>query len=413
MIKGALTLDPKIIRKDFPFFQHPRAKSIVYLDSAATSQRPSKVIDAEMDYYQRYNSNVHRGVYQISVEATDVYERAREKIARFINARSPKEIIFVRSTTEAINLIAQTWGRANIQDGDNVLLTEMEHHSNIVPWMMLCKEKGASLRYLEVDDEGFLNLDQLDSFLDGRSKLLAFTHASNVLGTINPAREMIRRAHDKGALVVLDSAQTTPHMATDVRDLDCDFMAFSGHKMLGPTGIGILYAREDILDHMEPFLYGGDMIKEVHKDTARWNDLPWKFEAGTPNIAGAIGLGAAVDYINGLGIDQIRAHEMTITSRALDLLQSISQVTVYGPKDPEKRAGLISFNIEGVHAHDVASILDTHGVCIRAGHHCAQPLMERLGVAATTRASFHIYNSNEDIDMLIHSIEAVKGVFKI
>lgn len=413
MIKGALTLDPKIIRKDFPFFQHPTAKPIIYLDSAATSQRPSKVIDAEMDYYQRYNSNVHRGVYQISVEATDVYERAREKIARFINARSPKEIIFVRSTTEAINLIAQTWGRANIQDGDNVLLTEMEHHSNIVPWMMLCKEKGASLRYLGVDDEGFLNLDQLDSSLDGRSKLLAFTHASNVLGTINPAREMIRRAHDKGALVVLDSAQTTPHMATDVRDLDCDFMAFSGHKMLGPTGIGILYAREDILDHMEPFLYGGDMIKEVHKYTARWNDLPWKFEAGTPNIAGAIGLGAAVDYINGLGIDQIRAHEMAITSRALDLLQSISQVTVYGPKDPEKRAGLISFNIEGVHAHDVASILDTHGVCIRAGHHCAQPLMERLGVAATTRASFHIYNSNEDIDMLIHSIEAVKGVFKI
>ncbi|MCH8022626.1 MAG: cysteine desulfurase [Thaumarchaeota archaeon] len=365
------------------------------------------------DFYENLNANVHRGVYQISVEATDVYERAREKIARFINARSPKEIIFVRSTTEAINLIAQTWGRANIQDGDNVLLTEMEHHSNIVPWMMLCKEKGASLRYLEVDDEGFLNLDQLDSFLDGRSKLLAFTHASNVLGTINPAREMISRAHDKGALVVLDSAQTTPHMATDVRDLDCDFMAFSGHKMLGPTGIGILYAREDILDHMAPFLYGGDMIKEVHKYTARWNDLPWKFEAGTPNIAGAIGLGAAVDYINGLGIDQIRAHEMTITSRALDLLQSISQVTVYGPKDPEKRAGLISFNIEGVHAHDVASILDTHGVCIRAGHHCAQPLMERLGVAATTRASFHIYNSNEDIDMLIHSIEAVKGVFKI
>ncbi len=413
MIKGSLTLDPKIIRKDFPIFQQPVSKPIVYLDSAATSQRPSKVINAEMEYYQRYNSNVHRGVYQISVEATEVYERAREKVARFINARSPKEIIFVRSTTEAINLISQTWGRANIQAGDNVLLTEMEHHSNIVPWMMLCKEKGANLRYLEVDDEGFLNLDQLDSSLDNHSKLLAFTHASNVLGTINPAKEMIRRAHDKGALVVLDSAQTTPHMATDVRDLDCDFMAFSGHKMLGPTGIGILYAREEILDRMEPFLYGGDMIKEVHKESARWNDLPWKFEAGTPNIAGAIGLGAAIDYINHLGIDQIREHERAITSRALDLVQSISQVTVYGPKDPDKRAGLISFNINGIHAHDVASILDTRGICIRAGHHCAQPLMERLGVAATTRASFYVYNNNEDIDTLIHGIEAVKGVFKI
>ena len=413
MIKGSLSLDPEIIRKDFPIFQQTVSKPIVYLDSAATSQRPSRVIDAEMEYYQRYNSNVHRGVYQISVEATEAYEGAREKVARFINAGNPKEIIFVRSTTEAINLISQTWGRANIQTGDNVLLTEMEHHSNIVPWMMLCKEKGASLRYLEVDDDGFLNLDQLDSSLDHHSKLLAFTHASNVLGTINPAKEMIRRAHDMGALVALDSAQTTPHMATDVRDLDCDFMAFSGHKMLGPTGIGILYAREEILDRMEPFLYGGDMIKEVHKDSARWNDLPWKFEAGTPNIAGAIGLGAAIDYINGLGIDQIREHERAITSRALDLVQSISQVTVYGPKDPDKRAGLISFNINGVHAHDAASILDTRGVCIRAGHHCAQPLMERLGVAATTRASFYVYNNNEDIDTLIQGIEAVKGVFKI
>ena len=413
MIKGSLILDPKIIRKDFPIFQQDATKQIVYLDSAATSQRPSKVIEAEMEYYQKYNSNVHRGVYKISIEATEAYERAREKVARFINARSPKEIIFVRSTTEAINLISQTWGRTNIQNGDNVILTEMEHHSNIVPWMMLCKEKGASLRYLEVDDEGFLNLDQLDSFLDNRSKLLTFTHASNVLGTINPAKEMIRRAHDKGALVVLDSAQTTPHMATDVRELDCDFMAFSGHKMLGPTGIGILYAREEILDRMEPFLYGGDMIKEVHKDTAKWNDLPWKFEAGTPNIAGAIGLGAAIDYINGLGIDQIRAHERAITSRALDLVQSIPEITVYGPKDPDKRAGLISFNINGVHAHDAASILDTHRVCIRAGHHCAQPLMEKLGVAATSRASFYVYNTNEDIDMLIHGIEAVKGVFKL
>ncbi|MCZ6613807.1 MAG: cysteine desulfurase [Thaumarchaeota archaeon] len=413
MIKGSLTLDPKIIRQDFPIFQQAVAKPLVYLDSAATSQRPSKVIDAEMEYYQKYNSNVHRGVYRISVEATEAYERAREKVARFINARSPKEIIFVRSTTEAINLISQTWGRTNIQTGDNVLLTEMEHHSNIVPWMMLCKEKGASLRYLEVDDDGFLSLDQLDSSLDNRSKLLAFTHASNVLGTINPAKEMIRRAHDKGALVVLDSAQTTPHMTTDVRDLDCDFMAFSGHKMLGPTGIGILYAREEILDRMEPFLYGGDMIKEVHKDSARWNDLPWKFEAGTPNIAGAIGLGAAIDYINGLGIDQIRAHERAITSRALDMVQSIPGITVYGPKDPDKRAGLISFNIKGVHAHDTASILDTHNVCIRAGHHCAQPLMEKLGVPATTRASFYVYNNNEDIDMLIHGIEAVKGVFKL
>ncbi|MFQ6011380.1 MAG: cysteine desulfurase, partial [Nitrososphaerales archaeon] len=274
-------------------------------------------------------------------------------------------------------------------------------------------ERGASLRYLEVNDDGFLNLDQLDRSLDSRTKLLAFTHASNVLGTINPAREMTRSAHEKGSLVVLDSAQTTPHMSTDVRELDCDFMAFSGHKMLGPTGIGILYAKQEILEKMEPFLYGGDMIKEVHKNDVRWNDLPWKFEAGTPNIAGAIGLGAAIDYIDGLGIDRIRAHELALTSEALDAICSIPHVKVYGPKEAQERAGLISFNIDDVHAHDVASILDTHGICIRAGHHCAQPLMEKLGVAATTRASFYVYNGKEDIDRLIHGIEAVKGVFKI
>jgi cysteine desulfurase/selenocysteine lyase len=407
------TLDVWAVRRDFPVLdQQVNGHPLVYLDNAATSQKPLCVIEALDEYYRRYNANVHRGIHKLSEEATAAYEDARQKVARFLNARSPKEIIFTRNTTEAINLVAYSWGRANIREGDEIVLTEMEHHSNLVPWQLLAQEKGARLRFIPVTDEGLLDLDALDELLTERTKLVAVVHMSNVLGTINPVTEIIRRAHEVGALVLLDGAQSVPHLQVDVQKLDCDFLACSGHKMCGPTGIGVLYGKRELLEAMPPFLGGGDMIKEVHLEWSTWNSLPWKFEAGTPSIAQGIGLGYAVDYLSGIGMEVIHAHEREIVAYALGRLSEIEGVTIYGPP-AEQRGGVVAFNLKGVHPHDVAAILDSHGVAIRAGHHCAQPLMRRLGVVATARASFYLYNTCEEVDVLVHAIEKVKEVFGV
>ncbi len=407
------TLDVWAVRRDFPVLdQQVNGHPLVYLDNAATSQKPLCVIEALDEYYRRYNANVHRGIHKLSEEATAAYEEARQKVARFLNAHSPKEIIFTRNTTEAINLVAYSWGRANIREGDEIVLTEMEHHSNLVPWQLLAQEKGARLRFIPVTDEGLLDLDALDELLTERTKLVSVVHMSNVLGTINPVTEITRRAHEIGALVLLDGAQSVPHLQVDVQKLDCDFLAFSGHKMCGPTGIGVLYGKRELLEAMPPFLGGGDMIKEVHLEWSTWNSLPWKFEAGTPSIAQGIGLGHAVDYLSNIGMEAIHAHEREIVAYALGRLSEIDGLTIYGPP-AEQRGGVVAFNLQGVHPHDVAAILDSHGVAIRAGHHCAQPLMRRLGVVATARASFYLYNTCEEVDVLLHAIEKVKEVFGV
>ncbi|MFQ6058151.1 MAG: cysteine desulfurase [Anaerolineae bacterium] len=405
-------LDVDRIREDFPILERQvHGKPLVYLDSAATSQKPQAVIAAITEYYRTYNANVHRGVYELSEEATARYEEARRKVAAFINARSFREVIFTRSTTEAINLVAHSWGRANVGEGDTILLTEMEHHSNLVPWQLLAREKGAHLEFLGIDDQGLLRLEELNQLLRGRVRLLALTHMSNVLGTINPLREITARAHEAGALVLIDGAQSVPHLPVDVRELDCDFLAFSGHKMLGPTGIGVLYGRRELLEGMEPFMGGGEMIREVRLREARWNDLPWKFEAGTPNIAGAIGLGAAVDYLSGLGMVNVHQHERELIAYALERLNEIG-VRVYGPP-AGLRGGVAAFNLGDIHPHDLATILDREGIAIRAGHHCAQPLMERLGVNATARASFYVYSTRDEVDRLIEGLNKARQVFEV
>ena len=407
------TLDVWAVRHDFPILhQEVHGHPLVYLDNAASSQKPLRVIEAIDDYYRRYNANVHRGIHKLSEEATTAYEEARKKVARFINARSPKEVIFTRNTTESINLVAYSWGRANIREGDEILLTEMEHHSNLVPWQLLAQEKGARLRFVPITDDGLLDLDALDGLLTERTKLVSVVHMSNVLGTINPVAEIVRRAHEVGALVLLDGAQSVPHLRVDVQALDCDFLAFSGHKMCGPTGIGVLYGKRELLEAMPPFLGGGDMIREVHLERSTWNSLPWKFEAGTPSIAQGIGLGYAVDYLTEIGMEAIHAHEREVTAYALSRLSEIPGITLYGP--PVKlRGGVVSFNLEGVHPHDIATILDSEGVAIRAGHHCAQPLMRRLGVVATARASFYLYNTCEEVDVLVRAVEKAKQIFGV
>ena len=400
------TLDVAAIRKDFPIFE----TGIAYLDSANTSQRPKQVTGAMMEYFETYNSNIHRAAYRIAEEATVHYEAAREKVRAFINAASTKEIVYTRGTTEAINLVAYSWGRKHIKSGDLIVLTILEHHSNIVPWQILAAEKGAHIEYVDIDEKGELRQDQFADLLRRGPKLVAFNLVSNAMGTINPAREMVAAAKKAGATVLVDGAQSTPHQPVDVRALGCDFYAFSGHKMLGPTGAGILYGRRELLEAMDPFMAGGDMIRTVRIEGTTYHDLPWKFEAGTQAIAEVIGLGAAVDYLDGLGMDAVRAHELEITEYAYEAMSEVDGLTVYGPP-PSRRAGVISFSLDGIHPHDLATIADRDQVCLRAGHHCAMPLMTRLGLAATARASFYVYTLKSDVDRLVSSIQEARRIF--
>ena len=401
------TLDVATIRKDFPIFE----TGIAYLDSANTSQRPRQVTGAMMDYFEKYNSNIHRAAYRIAEEATVRYEATREKVRDFINAASTKEIIYTRGTTEAINLVAYSWGRKNIIQGDLIVLTVIEHHSNIVPWQILAAEKGATIEYVDIDERGELRQDQFHKLLERSPKLVAFGQVSNALGTINPAMEMVAAAKAAGATVLVDGAQGAPHQGIDVRALGCDFYAFSGHKMLGPTGAGILYGRRELLEAMDPFMSGGDMIKTVRLEGTTYHDLPWKFEAGTQAIAEVIGLGAAIDYLSEVGMEAVRSHERELTEYAYEALSEIEGLTVYGPP-PSRRAGVISFSLKGIHPHDLATIADRDQVCLRAGHHCAMPLMRRLGVAATARASFYIYSQKDEVDRLVGSIKEAQRIFK-
>jgi cysteine desulfurase/selenocysteine lyase len=413
MLKIQEVFDVKKIKEDFPIFQRKiNNKDLVYLDSTATSQKPIQVIKAIENFYKNYCANVHRGVYTLAEEATLAYEESRKEVARFINAKSYEEILFVRNATEAINLVAYAWGRKNVGKGDRILITQMEHHSNIVPWQILSKEKEAKLEYIGITDEGLLDMNDFYK-IDKPLKIFAFTHVSNTLGTINPVKELTKMAHEAGALVLIDGAQSVPHMPVNVREIDCDFLAFSGHKMLGPMGIGVLYAKKEILEEMEPFLTGGEMIRNVDFYYSTWNDLPWKYEAGTPNVEGGIALGEAIRYLTKIGMDKIREHEKILVEYALDKLQEIKGLTIYGPKSSEIRGGVISFNIKDVHAHDVATILDQEGIQIRAGHHCAKLVMKRFDVPAMARASFYIYNCYEDIDRLYEGLMLVKKIFKI
>ena len=400
------------VRSDFPIFSRQfDGRPLVYLDSGATSQKPALVIDAISSYLSERNANVHRGVYALAQESDAAYDGARNKVAGFVGWE-PRTTIFTKNVTEAINLVAYAWGRANVGPGDAILTTQMEHHANIVPWQVLCRERGAQLRYLEVDERGELSLDQLDRELaKGDVKLVAFTHVSNVLGTIVPVAEMTARIRAAGATSLVDGAQAVPHMPVDLSTLGADFYAWTGHKALGPTGIGVLHGRAEILDQMQPFLTGGDMIASVDFDGATWNELPYKFEAGTPPIAEAVGLGVAVDYLSALGMEQVRAHERELTGYMLDRLQEVSGLRFVGPPEPENRGGLVSFTIEGMHAHDIAELANRGGVCIRAGHHCAQPLMRCLGVGATARASVGVYNEPNDVDALIDALQAGLKVF--
>ncbi len=405
-------LDVNAIRNDFPIFQRETKPGtpLVYLDSTATSQKPLAVIEAMDQFYRRSNANIHRGVHTLAEEATAMYEQARVKIAKFINAPSAHQIIYTRNTTESINLVAYSWARANLKAGDLVVLTEMEHHSNLVPWHILQAERGIELDFIPVTEEGLLDLDAYRAILSRSPKLVSFTHMSNVLGTVNPAAEIIRLAHEAGALTLVDAAQSVPHFKVDVQALDADFLAFSAHKMCGPTGIGALYGKMELLEAMPPFLGGGDMIKEVKLRSFRPNSLPYKFEAGTPAIAESVGFGAAVDYLSSLGMDAIAGHEHEITEYALERLEEVPGVKVFGP-DAGHKGGVASFTLDGVHPHDVAQILDRDGIAIRAGHHCAQPLHEKFGIAATSRASFYLYNTREEVDLLVNGIYKVKELF--
>ena len=404
------------IRKDFPILKRTVRdnKPLVYLDNASTTQKPNQVIDAITDYYQNHNANIHRAVYALAEESTEAYESARDKIANFVNVKNRQEIIFVRGTTEAINLVAYAWGRSHVDEGDIIVTTEYEHHSNIVPWQLLTQEKRAKLEYIGMDDNGELILDDLDKYLaTGKVKLVTFSLMSNVLGTITDAKKIIEKCKAAGVLTLIDGAQAVPHMKVDLDTLGCDFFAFSGHKMLAPTGVGILWVRKPVLQTMNPFHGGGDMIREVHKYETTWNDLPYKFEAGTPNIADVIGFGAAIDYLTKIGMDNVRQHEIELTKYAMEKFAKIPGLQIYGTKDIAKRGGVISFNFADVHPHDVADIIDKEGISLRSGHHCAQVLMERLNVAATSRASFYIYNTKEDVDALIDSLNIVAKVFKL
>ncbi|NJK79466.1 MAG: cysteine desulfurase [Chloroflexaceae bacterium] len=405
-------LDSAALRQVFPILnQQINGHPLAFLDSAASSQRPQQVIDALSDYAQRYHANVHRGVYQLSEAATYAYEQAREKVARFINATCAEEIVFTRNTTEAVNLVAYAWGDAHLHTGDHILLSIMEHHSNIVPWQMLAQRRGAVLDYMPLDNKGRLRLDTLDTLLTERTKIVAVTHQSNVLGTVNPVQELARRAHAVGAVLLLDGAQSVPHMPINVQTLGADFVAFSGHKMCGPTGIGVLWGRRALLQAMPPFLGGGSMISVVELDHSSYADIPQRFEAGTPAIGEAIGLGAAVDFLSAVGMDAIHEHEQYLTGYALERLSEIDGVTIYGPPTTHERGAAVSFALQGVHPHDIAAVLDEQGIAVRAGHHCAQPLHRLLDVSATVRASFYLYNTPEEIDRLADGLIHVRRLF--
>lgn len=407
----AAPFDPARVRADFPILTAPREKPLIYLDSAATSQKPQAVLDAMDRYYRTCNSNIHRGIYQIAEEATALYEDARRRVAAFVNAASPREIVFTRNSTEAINLVAHAWGRTFLKDGDAVVLTPMEHHSNLVPWHLLAAERKIELRFIPLTGDGQLDVGALPGLLaDGRAKLVSFVHVSNVLGTVNPAAEIARIAKDRGATVLLDASQSAAHMKLDVRALGADLVAFTGHKMLGPTGIGVLWGRRALLESMPPFLGGGEMIREVSLTSSKWNELPWKFEAGTMPIAEAIGLGAAVQYLEALGMDNVFAHDRELVAYALERLADVPGLGVMGPA-ADKRGGLVAFTMEGIHPHDVATVLDQRGICVRAGHHCAMPLHEHLGVPASARASFHCYSLREEVDALVAGLHETRRVF--
>lgn len=399
------------LRKDFPILQRRIGdKPLIYLDNAATSQKPTAVLQTLDDYYLRHNSNVHRGVHTLSEEATQAYEDARVRVARFINAPSPKQVIFTAGTTGSINLVAYTWGRANLGPGDDVLITEMEHHSNIVPWQMLRDQLGFTLRYVPITDSGLLDLSQLDHLLTERTKLFCFTHMSNVVGTINPVAQLVQAAHTVGAKVMVDGAQSVPHLPVDVQALDVDFLAFSSHKMCGPTGLGVLYGKRELLEAMPPFMGGGDMIREVKLSGSKWNSLPYKFEAGTPPIAQVIGLGAAVDYLSSVGMAWLHEHERLLTNYAYERLSTIEGLRILGP-GPDQRGGLIAFTLNDVHPHDLSALLDREGIAIRAGHHCAQPAHDRYGLVASARASFYLYNTPDEIDQLVTALEESSAFF--
>ena len=405
-------LDSKKIREDFPVLSRKvYGKPLVYLDNAATSQKPRAVIEALVDYYETYNANVHRGVHALSMEATDRFEEARQKVATFINAEAPESVIWTRGATESINLVANTWAQEHVQAGDEIAVTQMEHHSNLVPWQKVARDRGATLRFLPLTEDGRLDLAEVDSAINPRTRLVCMVHMSNSLGTINPVKELAARARAVGAAVLVDGAQSVPHMPVDVNDLDCDFLAFSGHKMLGPTGIGALYVKRDVLDEMEPFLLGGEMVLEVWNDRATWNELPMRFEAGTPNIADAIALGTAVDYLNAIGMDAVRQHEMELTEYALAALTELEELDIFGPRDVSVRGGVISLYSSDVHPHDLGTFLDREGVAVRTGHHCTMPLMRTLGVPATTRASFYLYNTEEEVDALVDALKQALRYF--
>lgn len=400
------------IRSSFPILdQEVNGHPLVYLDSGATSQKPQSVIDALKAYYEMDNSNVHRGVHTLGNRATESYEGAREKVRGFINANSTKEIIFMRGTTTAINTVAASYGEANVSEGDEIVITYMEHHSNIIPWQQLAKRKNATLKYIELEEDGTISLENVRKAVTSKTKIVSVMHVSNVLGVMNPIQEITQIAHEHGAMMVVDGAQAAPHMKVDVQQLDCDFYAFSGHKMCGPTGIGVLYGKERHLEKMEPVEFGGEMIDFVGLHDSTWKELPWKFEGGTPIIAGAVGLAAAIDFLESIGLDKIEQHEHELAAYAMEKMSAIEGMTIYGPKDPSKRAGIVTFNLDDVHPHDVATVLDMQGIAVRAGHHCAQPLMKWLNVSATARASFYLYNTKDDVDRLVEGLQKAKEYF--
>ncbi|WP_337089370.1 cysteine desulfurase [Leuconostoc pseudomesenteroides] len=402
----------KMNQTDFPILnQKINGEPLIYFDSAATSQKPQFVIDAITGYYQNDNANVHRGIYELSQRATNLYEKARDKVQKLIHAKRREEVLFTRGTTESLNWLASTYGVENVKQGDEILLSYMEHHSNIVPWQQLAKRVGASLKYIDLKEDGTLDLADAKAKLSDKTKIVSVTHASNVLGVVNPIKKLAQMAHEHGAIMIADGAQSVPHMAIDVQEMGVDFFAFSGHKMLGPTGIGVLYGRYDVLNQMRPAQFGGEMIEFVDLHEATFQPLPWRFEAGTPNIAGAIGLGAAVDYLTNIGMIEVAKYEQSLVDYALPKLKSIDGLTVYGPQESEQHTGVIAFNIAGIHAHDLATALDQEGIAVRAGHHCAQPLMHYLDVAATVRVSFYIYNTRQEIDRFVATLGKIKEYF--
>ena len=405
-------MDTAKIRSDFPILaREVHGKPLVYLDNAATSQKPRQVIEALVDYYEHYNANIHRGVHALAEEATERYDATRRKVARFIGADGPDTIVFTRNTTESINLVAYTWGRQHLGAGDEILLTDMERHSNLVPWQILAREKGARLRFAEIREDGTLDLEQVRELIGPRTKLVSMVHMSNVLGTINPVAEVARMAHASGALMLIDGAQSVPHMPVRVGELDCDFLAFSSHKMLGPTGVGVLWGRRELLESMPPFLGGGEMIEDVSREVSTYNVLPWKYEAGTPNIADVIAFGAAIDYLENVGMAAIREHERELAAYALESIGAQPDVTVYGPSDAARRGGVVAFNLGDIHAHDLATVLDYEGIAIRAGHHCCMVLAKKLDLAASARASFYLYNTEQEVDALVGALGQAREIF--